>query len=84
MMINSRVGAALAPWITKWLIVFHPYLPFLIMGGASFIASILLVWLPETRDWKTSETLDSCHSPELQVANGKLPLLDGDHQLEAV
>ena len=76
MQVQSRIGAALAPWITKWLIAFHHFLPFLIMGGASFVASILLAWLPETRDAKTAETLDLVDHPEPRSNESDLPLID--------
>ena len=55
---TSRLGAALAPWVSKWLNVFHAVLPFSVMGGSSLIASILLLWLPETANKATAETLD--------------------------
>lgn len=56
--IAARIGSALAPWVAKWLMVFHNVLPFAVMGGSAFICSIMLLWLPETANEKTLETLD--------------------------
>eukprot|EP00794_Sanderia_malayensis_P019002 gene19002-20914_t len=56
--ITSRVGSALAPWVAKWLNVFHPAIPFSLMGGLSIVAAFSLLCLPETGDQKTMETVD--------------------------
>ena len=56
--IAARIGSAMAPWVAKWLQVFHIVLPFAVMGGSAFLCSVLLLWLPETADKGTLETLD--------------------------
>ncbi len=55
--ITSRIGSALAPWVAKWLGVFHVAVPFSVMGALSIVAALLLLWLPETRNRKTIETV---------------------------
>ena len=30
--VNARIGSALAPWVAKWLQIFHVALPFSLMG----------------------------------------------------
>ena len=55
--IAARLGSAMAPWVAKWLMVFHEVLPFSIMGASAVICAILLLWLPETADKKTLESL---------------------------
>ncbi|XP_065064675.1 solute carrier family 22 member 15-like [Rhopilema esculentum] len=55
--IAGRLGSAMAPWVAKSLAVFHVVLPFSIMGGSAVICAILLLWLPETADKKTLESL---------------------------
>ena len=56
--ITSRVGSALAPWLAKWLKVFHAALPFSLMGGLSLTGAALLLTLPDTKDKATFETID--------------------------
>ena len=56
--VTSRVGAALSPWVVKWLKIVNIILPFSLMGGSAIICSILLLWLPETANKKTAETLE--------------------------
>ncbi len=48
MQIKARIGAALAPWVSRWLHTFHASLPFLVMGGAALFTTFLAIWLPET------------------------------------
>ena len=55
--IAARLGSAMAPWVAKWLIVFHVVLPFTLMGGSAVVGAILLLWLPETANKKTLESL---------------------------
>ena len=57
--ITARIGSALAPWVAKWLKVVHTILPFSLMGGSAFLAALLLLWLPETADKATAETLET-------------------------
>ena len=56
--IAARIGAALAPWVAKWLKVVHIILPYALMGGSAFLCGVLMLWLPETADKSTIETLD--------------------------
>ena len=68
MQIKARIGAALAPWVSKWLHTFHASLPFLVIGGGAFFASFLAIWLPETgieKDWspETVEVLENGNLP---------------------
>ena len=56
--ITSRIGSALAPWVAKWLRVFHASLPFSIMGVLSLVAAVLSLSLPDTKDRQTLETLE--------------------------
>ena len=46
--ITSRIGAAAAPWIAKAVKVFHPSLPFIIMGGLGLLSGATCFFLPET------------------------------------
>ena len=57
--ITARIGSALAPWVAKWLKVVHIVLPFSLMGGSTFVAALLLLWLPETADKATAEILEN-------------------------
>ena len=72
--ITSRIGSALAPWVVKWLKIVHIILPFSLMGGSAIVCAILLLWLPETANKKTAETLedqfdktDSCKEQESKL-----------------
>eukprot|EP00795_Rhopilema_esculentum_P001443 gene1443-15868_t len=56
--ITARVGSALAPWIAKWLRVFHVTIPFSLMGALSLLSSVLLLNLSETKDRETLETVN--------------------------
>ena len=56
--IACRSGSALAPWVVKWLKIVHIILPFSLMGGSAIVCAILLLWLPETANKKTAETLE--------------------------
>ncbi|XP_065064769.1 organic cation transporter protein-like isoform X2 [Rhopilema esculentum] len=56
--ITARVGSALAPWIAKWLRVFHVMLPFSLMAALSLLSSVLLLNLSETKDRETLETVN--------------------------
>ena len=53
--IAGRLGSTMAPWVAKWLQVFHVMLTFSIMGGSAAICAIFLLWPPETADKKTLE-----------------------------
>eukprot|EP00795_Rhopilema_esculentum_P000805 gene805-10542_t len=76
--VMSRIGAALAPWVTKWLIGYaviygsHGFLPFLVLGSSSLVASISLLWLPETRDSATAETFEHFEKKNAELVDGKL------------
>ena len=72
--VTSRIGSALAPWVAKWLQVFHVALPFSLMGGSSFIAGMLLLLLPETKNCKTADTLDD----QFEHSKAKMDALVGD------
>ena len=56
--ISSRIGAASAPWVAKGLKNVHRYAPFLVMGISSFISTILMFVLPETKGAKTAEVIE--------------------------
>ena len=60
--VASRVGAASAPWIAKGLLSLNRAAPFIVMGASALIATILLVFLPETRDRPTLETNEDMHA----------------------
>ena len=53
--IAGRVGSAGAPWVAKWLKIYHEILPFGVMGSACFISAILLLFIQETKDMPTIE-----------------------------
>ena len=69
--IAARIGSALAPWVAKSLQGVHIVLPFSLMGGSSFICAILLLYLPETNNQKTAETikdqLDTCDAVSIST-----------------
>lgn len=71
--IAARIGSALAPWVAKWLQVFHQVLPFAVMGGSAFLCSFLLLWLPETANKETLETLDDQFFVEEKKKTGHTP-----------
>ena len=56
--IASSLGAAGAPWVAKYLNVVHKYVPFAVMGGVTLISTFTLLYLPETKDASTAETLE--------------------------
>ncbi len=56
--ITSRLGAAGAPWVAKFLKVVHSYAPFAVMGGVTLISTFTLLYLPETKDVSTAETIE--------------------------
>ncbi len=58
MQISARVGSAMAPWLAKWLGVFHIAIPFSLMGALSLVSGIICLALPETRDSHTPETMN--------------------------
>ena len=72
--ITSRVGSALAPWLAKWLTVFHVAIPFSLMGGLSLIGAALLLTLPDTKDKATFETIDQLLGVESREKKGSLIL----------
>ena len=58
----------------KMLKIVHIILPFSLMGGSAIVCAILLLWLPETANKKTAETLedqfdktDSCKEQESKL-----------------
>eukprot|EP00794_Sanderia_malayensis_P019276 gene19276-21202_t len=53
----SRVGAATAPWIAQWLKHYHASVPFAVMGSLTLIATILSLFLKETKGLATAEVL---------------------------
>ena len=57
--ITSRLGAAGAPWVGKYLKRVHPYAPFAVMGGSAIISAFTLLYLPETKGAVTAETLEA-------------------------
>ena len=65
--ITSRIGAAGAPWVAKFLKTVHPYAPFLVMGASSLISVFTMFYLPETKGQKTAETLDEAPAKQLSV-----------------
>ena len=62
--ITARVGSAFAPCVAKWLQVVHVVLPLSLMGGSAFVAALLLLWLPETANKATAETLETDNEKE--------------------
>lgn len=77
---TARIGSALAPWVAKWLQIFHVALPFSLMGGLSFIAGMLLLLLPETKNCKTADVLDDQFKP----SQGNIDVLVGDNEKNSV
>ena len=51
----SRIGAATAPWVAQWLRLYEDYLPFLLMGGLTMVATFLCFTLKETKGKETAE-----------------------------
>ena len=72
--ITARIGSALAPWVAKWLQVFHVAIPFSLMGGLSLIGAALLLTLPETKGRATFETIDQLLGVEKREEEGS-PIL---------
>jgi len=70
--ITARVGSALAPWLAKWLKVFHGALPFSLMGGLSLTGAALLLTLPDTKGRATFETIDQLLGLVNREKNGSL------------
>ena len=70
--ITARVGSALAPWLAKWLKVFHAALPFSLMGGLSLTGAALLLTLPDTKSRATFETIDQLLGLDNREKNGSL------------
>ena len=71
---TARIGSALAPWVAKWLQIFHVAIPFSLMGGLAFIAGILLLLLPETKNCRTADTLDD----QYEQSQANMDALIGD------
>ena len=76
--IACRIGAAFAPWVTKWLITIHAALPFSVMGGSALICAIFLYWLPETANIDTMETLHD--QLDLNENEEFASLIDGEEE----
>ena len=72
--ITARIGSALAPWVAKWLRVFHVAIPFSLMGGLSLIGAALLLTLPDTKGRATFETIDQLLGVEKRGKKGSLVL----------
>ena len=66
--ISSRIGAASAPWVAKGLKPVHRYAPFLVMGISSFIATVLMLVLQETKGTKTAEVIEDGKDQAKNVA----------------
>ena len=77
---NARIGSALAPWVAKWLQIFHVALPFSLMGGLAFVAAVLMLLLPETKNCKTADTLDD----QFEQSQAKVDTLVGDDNKNSV
>lgn len=81
--VMSRIGAALAPWVTKWLVAYYAFLPFLLLGTSALVASITLYWLPETRDSCTAEVLEKVVKATSLEPMEKGKMLDEENNAEA-
>ena len=68
----GRLGSAGAPWVAKWLKVYHEVLPFGVMGTACFISAALLLYIEETKDMPTIEELDDEGKTEVASEKSKL------------
>ena len=55
--VASRIGAASSPFVVQMTRV-NSILPFAVMGGLSFIASLLCWFLPETLGKRTAEVME--------------------------
>ena len=75
--ITSRVGSALAPWIAKWLRVFHVTIPFSLMGVLSLLSSVLLLILSETKGRETLETVNQLFKLDRKENGDNLILENG-------
>ena len=73
--IASRIGSAGAPWIATGLRTVHASLPFIVMGGSSFIAVAMLFYLPETKGVKIAETLGDKEDEGKELLAGTAQLL---------
>ena len=78
--VMSRIGAALAPWVTKWLIAYYAFLPFLLLGCCALLASLTLYWLPETRDSGTAEVFEANGKAKSELVEGD-QMLDGENNV---
>ena len=65
-------GAASAPWVAKGLKKIHHTAPFITMGTLAFVSSLLMCWLPETKDRKTVETLHDVEKSEENIESVEL------------
>ena len=74
--ITARIGSALAPWVAKWLKVFHVAIPFSLMGGLSLIGAALLLKLPDTKGRATFETIHQLLGVENRTKEDSLMLQD--------
>ena len=85
--VAARIGAALAPWVAKWLKVVHIILPYALMGGSAFLCGLLMLWLPETANKSTIETLndqfyENPHTCEMKEINGNVEVKKFDANIE--
>ena len=70
--VTSRIGAASAPWVATGLLSVHTAAPYLVMSGASFLASFVLLYIPETSGKPILETADEpCDAMNLLVDEDK-------------
>ena len=54
----AQIGGAASPWIVNSLVVFNPYVPFVVMGSGAIVASFLMMHLPETKDATENELME--------------------------
>eukprot|EP00795_Rhopilema_esculentum_P001124 gene1124-15466_t len=62
----SRIGAATAPWVAQWLRLYGDYLPFLLMGGLTMVATFLCFTLKETKGKETAEVFTRKSKPAIE------------------
>ena len=80
--ITARVGSALAPWIAKWLRVFHVMIPFSLMAALSLLSSVLLLNLSETKDCETLENINQLFKLDSNMNKDEL-IVENSNTLES-